>query len=400
MHIVFFEFVTSFGGAPRCVVELAERLKEHVDVSIVDPYGCCEPFAQAVRQAGVDYHVLCPGSGVRVVGGQGRPLLRAWRCLASLPDLMRVQHRAARLFERIKPSLISSNNFKSALVVGTSRSLRHVPQVIHLHGWYTPDMLPWYGRWLCSRRCSGVLSVSRATKAALICAGIPAGKIHVLHNPINVDAMEELSVRPLLAPLPQAHRPIRILCPGTVIRSKGHHTAVEAMPSILASGHDAVLWVAGGFHPSGPNRNYLNETKAIARRLGVADRVEWLGLRNDMPQVIRAATCAVVPTHTEGHPRVLLEIMALGCPVASTPVGGIMDMILPGVTGLLFDVDQSEGLALCVDKLVGDPTAAARMAGQARAFVRESFRPEQQIQQAVSLYERILRGPLRGGSLP
>ena len=196
----------------------------------------------------------------------------------------------------------------------------------------------------------------------------------MVHNPIDVDAMAAAAGRQLQGPLPQADRPVRILVPGLIIRTKGQHTAVEAMRPILDAGHDAVLWLAGDVpQATAGQRRYPQQIRDLTDRLGVADRVCWLGARGDIPQLMAAATIVAVPTHTEGHPRIVLEAMSLAKPLAATPAGGIADMILPGVTGLYFDPDDAAGLARCVDRFASDPAAAERMGRQGRQYVRESF---------------------------
>jgi glycosyltransferase involved in cell wall biosynthesis len=389
VRIAVFDFVTYFGGSSRSTVELAARLRPMAEVTVVNPYGCCEPYAQAVRRAGIDYRVLCPQAKDHHVGGRRRLLYRLWRVAVSLPGLLTVRRRAAEVMEELAPSLILTCSFKAASVIGMNRRIRHIPLVIYLRGWYTPDMIPWYVRRLCRRRCQAILTVSYATRAAVICSGIDPRKVHVLYNALDVDEISALATRPLEAPLPQADRPVRILCPGEILRTKGQHTAVEAMRPILDAGHDAVLWIAGDFSPDDLNRTYLSDTRALVEKLGVSNRVCWLGLRHDVPQVMRAATMVVLPTHTEGHPRVLLEAMALGKPVAATPVGGIMDMIAPNLTGLFFDPEDPAGLAACVDCFVRDAEGARRMGLTAQDYMRRSFAPRQQIDRAMDILRRL-----------
>jgi glycosyltransferase involved in cell wall biosynthesis len=222
----------------------------------------------------------------------------------------------------------------------------------------------------------------------LICSGIDASKIHVLPNPIDVDAMLAKADRPLEADLPQVDRPVRILLPAGLMRAKGQHTAVAAMRRVLDAGHDAVLWLAGdvGF---GTDQTYVPQTQELARKRGVADRVEWLGLRTDMPQLMKAATIVVLPTWSEGMPRAVLEAMALAKPVAATPVGGVVDLVLHGVTGLLFDVEDDAGLAACVDRFVRDPNEAADIGRQAQRYMRMNFQPARQIDRALEIFGRL-----------
>ncbi|NLF33080.1 MAG: glycosyltransferase family 4 protein, partial [Planctomycetes bacterium] len=140
----------------------------------------------------------------------------------------------------------------------------------------------------------------------------------------------------------------------------------------------------------------VDEVRALAASLGVSDRVEWLGLRHDVPQLMNAATVVTLPSHTEGHPRVILEAMSLGRPVAATPVGGIQDMIMPEVTGLLFEVDDAEGLARCIRRFTDSPADAERMGRQAQDYIRRCFRLEQQTEKALAFLRQAAEaGPPR-----
>ncbi len=388
MRVAFIQIVHNYGGAARCLVEFAMRLSERVDVSIVDVYGACELFTRDVREAGLDYHVLCPKGELKAIGR--RPIQRVARMLQGIPSMLKLRARAEALLGELQPTVICSNDLRSAFPVGISRKLRHIPLVVHMHGWYTPDMLASYSKWLARKRCSALMAISYPTKTALVCANIDPAKIHVLHNPIDVSEMRDLADRALDSPLPQADRAVRLLLPGAIIRSKGQHTAIAAMKPILDAGHDAVLWIAGKLNDG--NANYVAETNALAERLGVADRIEWLSLRGDIPQVIKAASMVVLPSWSEGHPRVSLEAMALDRPFVATPVGGVLDMVLPGVTGMLFDVEDSDGMAKQVCKLADNPQLANRIAAQARQYVEQSFTPDQQIEKALAIFKQVAAG--------
>jgi glycosyltransferase involved in cell wall biosynthesis len=389
MHVCFFECVRHFGGASIALVDFAARLKSHAEVSIVDFYGTCKPLRSAAAAAGVRLEVAMPLEHSKVISGDERAWVRAIRTLEALPHLMAVRTCAERALVALRPSVISSMHFKSAMMVACSPRLRHIPQVVYLHGWYTPDMLPWYGRWIC-RRAAAVLAVSHATKMALTCSGLDPRRIQVLHNSIDVDEMIELSLRPPTGPLPQLDRSVRILLPADLIRTKGQHTAIEALRYLLDSGQDAVLWLAGEHAwPYGDNRDYPRQLRTLADRLGVADRIEWLGRRNDLPHLMRAASVVVLPTHSEGHPLVVLEAMSLGKPVAVCPSGGVLDLVCENVTGLLFDVDDALGLADCILRYGKNPAWAERIGRQAQDYVRQSFQPEQQVQAALKALRAV-----------
>lgn len=391
MHVAFFDFVTQYGGAPRVMIELAERLKNRTRVSVIDPYGYCDEYRQAITRAELEYHILDPrASDVVVGGGQGVSLQRGYRVLRSLGGLMKIQSRFVRLVRRLKVTTVCSYSYKGLYITSSSLRLHKLPLVGFVQRWALPETIPRHSRWLYRRRCDALFAVSEPTRAALRCLGVAPEKITVLHNTIDVDSWLTRAQQPLAADLPQLDRPVRLLLPALLVRMKGQHTAVGALKHIVDKGVDAVLWLAGDLGV-GADRRHVDATRRMADELGVANRVEWLGLRPDMPQLMKAATMVILPSHTEGFGLVVAEAMALGKPVAATPVGGILDLILPGVTGLCFDVEDHVGLAECVLEVINNPQAASRMCRRAQEYIRTSprFRAEQHTEKALTVFRRL-----------
>ena len=393
MHVAFFDFVTHYGGAPRGTVELAERLNSRTRVSVIDSYGYCDEYRQAITRAELEYHILDPNADNVVLGSQGVSLQRGYRVLRSLRGLIKIQSRLVRLVRRMKVTVVYSSSYKGLFVMGSSLRLRKLPLVGFVRRWPLPETVPTYSRWLYRKRCSALFAVSEPTKAALRCLGTAPEKITVLHNPIDGDAWLARAEKPLETELPQPDRPVRLLLPATPLRTKGQHTAVRALKAIVERRVDAVLWLAGDLGVGG-DQSYVSWTKQLATDLGVSDRVEWLGARSDLPQVMKASTMVVLPTHMEGLPRVLLEAMVLGKPVAATPVGGNLDLILPGVTGQLFEVEDADGLADCIAWVADHPEQAERMAQRAKEYVRTSprFSPERHTERALEVFRKLSGG--------
>ena len=389
MHICFFEYIRHFGGAAKALLELAIRLKPYIDVTIVDFYGTCEELYYSAQKAGVVIKTVMPMKSTRVINKGSNGFVRAVSMLGALPHLINLSVQAGKIIGKLQPNIISSMHFKSAMVVSCSRSIKRIPKILYLHGWYTPEMMPIYGRWLC-KRASCILAISNATKMALSCSGIDKKKIHVIHNALDIDDLRKQANRPLDKPLPQAERNVRILVPADLIRTKGQHTAIKAMRDLLDAGVDAVLWLAGEHAwKYGKNRDYPEKIKTMSRELGVQDRVEWLGRRNDIPQIMNVSSMIALPSHSEGHPLSLLEAMALRKPVIACPSGGIIDLICNNLTGQLFDVDDSSALAECIIKYIHNPNWANKIAQDAQNYVRSNYNPEKQTNCALKILRAV-----------
>lgn len=388
MHVFFLEFVTQFGGAPRSTIEFAQRLSRHVPVTVIDPYGCCAEYAAAVRAADLDYRILNPDAKQVTIGKAGQPLQRAARLLAAGPDFWRLSRLAAETILREPGGVVLGNNAKSLLVAGVSPRLRHIPLLGYMRGWYTPDMLPPHARWIYARRCARLFAVSHATRAALACAGLDPAKIVVLHNPIDVEALRRRAAAPGTGQAPQTSRRPRILLPALLSRAKGQHVAVRAIHLLAQAGYDPELWLAGNVGP-GEDATYVDELGRIARELGVGERIIWLGLHPNVPRLMAECDVVILPSHTEGLPRVVIEAMAMEKPVVATPVGGILDLILPGVTGHFSEVDDPASLARGIRTVLENKEAAAEMTAAAKRFVIANLTPETHTARALATLRSV-----------
>ena len=392
MKAIFFDFVRHYGGASRSTLELSRRLVEHLDVSVVDGYGTCKPFIEAAQKDGIDYHSLCPEITRQYIGGKG--LQRVWRLFASAKDMWKVRLQAAKKFKQLQADIIFCNNVKSAFVLacGPGNALGQKPLVIIMRGWYTPDMVSYYAKKLFEKPNVYLFAVSYATKSALICSGVNPERIHVVHNPLDIDDILQRSQEPLHAELPQLERPVRLLVPAAIQPQKGIEIAIRALPGILDAGHDAVLWMAGPVAWAiDENKDYPERMKDLAEQLGVSDRVEWLGNREDLPRVIKESTHVLMPTKTEGHPRTLLEVMGLAKPVVTTPAGGVLDMISHRITGMMFDIDDVDGLVSCINELIELPDLSEKIGQNAQQLIKLSFKPSQQTSHILSLVDQIVK---------
>jgi glycosyltransferase involved in cell wall biosynthesis len=169
--------------------------------------------------------------------------------------------------------------------------------------------------------------------------------------------------------LPRTGRP-RLVVVGRLVERKGVQTVIEALRRLP----DAELLVAGGPDvrqlDADPDVRRLRE---VAEAAGVADRVLLLGrvLRADMPALLRSADVVVTVPWYEPFGIVPLEAMACGRPVVAAAVGGLLDTVAAGVTGVLVPPRQPDRLAAAVAPLLADRSLLDRMG---RAAVERAHR--------------------------
>jgi glycosyltransferase involved in cell wall biosynthesis len=169
---------------------------------------------------------------------------------------------------------------------------------------------------------------------------------------------------------------------------KDFETLIRALAEVVKSHARARLLIIGEYeHPHCIEHH--QKLCAIIEELGLAEHVIWAGLREDVPDMIRAMDVCVLSTHAEGMPLVLLEAMALGCAVAATRVGGIPELIVHDETGLLHEKNNYNELARDISSLLDEPERAARLARRAQEHVRSNFNQEKTINATRHLYARL-----------
>lgn len=155
-----------------------------------------------------------------------------------------------------------------------------------------------------------------------------------------------------------AGRPILIAI-GHFIPRKGLMDIVEALPRIVAAGHDPLVVFCGWTGDA----DYRAALKARIAALGLADRIRWFEKVSDEDRIhlARCADLFVQASHEETGPATVLEAMAQALPVVGTRCGTMPEFIVPGVTGDLVSVARPDEMAASVVRLLGDPAALKRM---------------------------------------
>lgn len=191
-----------------------------------------------------------------------------------------------------------------------------------------------------------VVAVSEDIADKLEAHGVSRAKIRVVPNGVDrrFHPGDRAALRRRLD-LPAAE--FIVVFVGLLVPVKGLDVLIEALARL---GGEKPLCVLVG---DGPLRLDLQRQ---AERLGIGDRLRLVGRQSsqDIPDWMVAADMLVLPSRSEGRPNVVLEAQACGIPVVATAVGGTPELVRNGVTGLLVDVDDAEGLALAIDRVRSD----------------------------------------------
>jgi glycosyltransferase involved in cell wall biosynthesis len=298
---------------------------------------------------------------------------------------------ARRLTAAVQPDIVQTHSVKSHLLVWLAALAPRHPWIAFHHGYTRPDLkMAIYNQFdrVSLRHADRVVTPTRAFRGELEARGVPAHRIAVLHNAVDVED-DDVPLAPaererLRASFGVAGDEYVVACVGRLSREKGHRDLIEAL-AILRARHPARavrLLIAG----DGPERSTL---LARAERAGVAGAIGWLGYVPCARRLYAAADAAVLPSHSEGSPNALLEAAARRLPIVATAVGGVPEILVHGVSGLLVPPHRPDALASALRDLLEDPERASEIGRQARAAVEARHDPVQRACALMTLYDQI-----------
>jgi len=153
---------------------------------------------------------------------------------------------------------------------------------------------------------------------------------------------------------------------------KGLHIFIRAASLVAAKMPEARFVIAGG--PVYGNESYPAELESLAREGGIADKVVFTGFRKDIYDVMNVFDVYVHPSvRPEPFGRGIVEAMLLGKAALASALGGPMEIVVGGATGLFFLPGDTEGLAQMLAALMKDPERRARFGANGRRRAETLF---------------------------
>lgn len=274
--------------------------------------------------------------------------------------------------------LIHSHLSRATYLGYVSGTLFRVPLVSTVHVETREPVYKYIGRGR-----NRIVAVSNYIHGVLKGRGVRAGAIEVVYNGTDFAdvAVESAQAVHREFGIPDERQLVGLV--GRVAPEKGHHIALEALPSVLDQQPDTQLVFVGrtdgGFHEQ------LRET---AVSLGVEDYVTFTGNREDVPRLFDAMTFSILPTVMESFGLAVIECMARGRPVVASNVGALAELVAHEETGLL--VDQTpEAFSGAMSYLLSNPELCEKMGRNARIVIQEKFTVSQMVERLEAVYSRV-----------
>ena len=364
MRIAYILTSLGIGGAERQAISIAERMAargHEVLVIVMRPREACE-WKTSLR---IDRLEI-----TRSPLAMARGVIRAWSVLRDFrPDIVHSHTCPANIAARVLCGMGAAT-----AVVSTIHN-------VYEGGWHRTLAYR-----MTDRFAVHTTAVSQSVADRYIGSGaVTAHRCSVLTNGIDLSEFgpRGKKVRET-ATLPAADGEFVWLAAGRDVPAKDFDRLLDAFARVLTEYPQTQLWIAGKPGANRASMAGIEEGGAESR-----GRVHWLGIRNDMPNVLAACDGFVLSSAWEGMPLVVGEAMAMEKPVVPTDVGGVRELV--GETGIVIPAMSTEQLAAGMLRVMQTSESARRAMGRAgRERICEFFNMDCKAEEWESLYKQVL----------
>lgn len=356
------------GGAETSTVLLGRSLRQRgIDVSVA--FGWRGEMLEDARRAGLR---LPPGTG-RWTPGRGR--LRVPGMLLAARSRVDVVHVSA-LEDR------STATGLAALRAGR-------PTVAHLRS-------PWQLDRARALHGAGATVVTNSSDTARRLRAAGCDRVHFVANGIDAGPFERAAARPrevreaTRAAIGVPPDAVVAICVANMAPYKAIEDLVPAVALAMRAEPRLHLVHVGASHFRS-TRHVRAAVEAAVGASGAAERFHLLGSRPDVADLTATADLALVPSRGEGTARAVLEAWAAGIAVVAADVPGLVDLVQHGKNGALVDLQDTEGTATTVLRLVGDPEWRATLAAEGHRAVGAEFSHDAHVEAVLAVHRAAAR---------
>jgi glycosyltransferase involved in cell wall biosynthesis len=236
-----------------------------------------------------------------------------------------------------------------------------------------------------NRRADHIIAPSGMVRDILVeKEGVPGGKVTVIpygQTAERYDAITPRAVERVREELGMG-KTSALVCVSRLYFRKGHRYLFEAFAGLTRDGIDATLYLLG----EGDARK---ELETLAAGLGIADRVRFLGYRDDNLEIIAAADLIVHPSLEDALSQALIEALMLGRPIVATDISGAADTLDGGKYGKLVPPADAQALRRVIEETLGDLDSARKTAAGGRRYLLEYMDSGRVAAEYSRIYEEL-----------
>jgi glycosyltransferase involved in cell wall biosynthesis len=395
------------GGAERSLLDLMAAIRGAApEVSLHLIAAADGPLIGRASTLGVEVRVLPMTESLMAAGDSS--------AVASLPNTLVVGARMVRAgiaawpysrslnhaLAELGPDIVHSNGIKFHGLTGFLK--RGVPVVWHIHDFVGSRPFAAHAlRWAWRRAATG-FAVSRAVAEDARASLGSERPIEVMHNGVDTVAFspgraDGPKLDRLAGLAPEPGPVVRVGIVATYARWKGQDLFLEAAARALAAKAQVrlrIFVIGGPIYRTTGSQFTTDELRARASDLGIADRVGFVGVLEDVAEAYRALDIVVhASTRPEPFGLTIVEAMACARPVIVAQEGGAAELFTHDSDAFGVPPRDAEALARAILTLADDPARRARLGEHARQTVLERFTRERLGRQALATYRRLAASP-------
>lgn len=351
------------GGAERMLKELVTRL----DRTKWEPHVYClgpeAHYSAVMRECGIP--VTC-------FGGRG------------LADAPRIVWRWRQELRRFRPEILYTWLFHANILGRFAGAWANVPHILSgirvaekRHAWHL--RLDRWTNFLVEQNVCVSRGVADYVEKA---GGLDPRKTVVIPNAVNGSRFADVAPANLSDLKIPSGSPIGITI-GRLEYQKGIDVLLSAIPIVREKVPHAHYLIVG----NGPDKSSLERRAAD---LGIADRVHFLGRREDIPALLAASQLFILPSRWEGMPNVILEALAAGKPIVATHVEGVPELVAQNVNGWLVPPEEPQSLGESLTVALSDLQVLQRRGDESYLIYEKHFTIDLLVENHVRLFEKLV----------
>jgi glycosyltransferase involved in cell wall biosynthesis len=385
MKVLFVNHTSIVSGAEHSLLTLIGGLSPEVVAGLACPEG---PLAEMAREREIEVHL--------VRGTTGSLRLHPWHTSVAVSEIALSGVQVARVARRTGASVLHANSLRAGLVTGIACHVHRRGLVTHVRDCLPDSTTTRLIRRRVAVEADQVVAISEYV-AERFRTGLPNRDVpvQVIDNPVDLDRFRA-DLRP-----PDASRspngPLLVIV-GQISPWKGHDTAIRALHDLRDHHPNTRLLIVGEIKFAGAatrldNRGYLAELHQLVRDLGLVEAVEFVGERNDVPEIMARADAVLAPSVEEPFGRTVAEAMAVGTPVVATTVGGPAELINDGITGLLVPPGEPAAWSEAIRRIVEHPDWAREIGDRGGDIARRRFATGRHVAAMIEIYKSVESSP-------
>lgn len=389
MRIVSVNLASEWGGAERYTRDLLAGLaRRGHEVVLVARRS--STLAQRARNAGLSVIEADPGLQVgwhSRIGFLNRPL--NWCDLYGNPLRLRFESILERACSP-RTDVLHAQHIKEKLWA-TAFGIRNgikVAWTVHapLEPWMKESAPGFVHAW-ARERLDGLIAVCRTTLDDYLEWGFRPDAQAVVYNGIDLTEYSQGDCGAAREELGLEEDAFVALVLARPYPGKGIDCLIDAVEAGMRSRPDLFgrlrVIVAGG-------SSHVRRYDAIVARKGLSGAIRFLGHRDDVPRLLAASDCSVLPSLFEGLPYAISEAMAASLPVIASRVGGIPEMVVHGRTGLVVEPGDTEDLRDALTALLADPIGGRAMGREGRTRAERMFAESAMLDGSEAFFKRLV----------